>query len=159
MLDGEVSQSRKMLYVFPVIFLLVSVFVILTTVNRLILEERTEIGTLKGLGFSRGEILRHYASFGGILCLIGGLVGAAIGPFIVPNVMKVKYQLVYSLPFPALPSFDILGSLLSVGLVALLAGADQRPRLPRRRQGKSGGVYASCRTQGQFLSQIEQAER
>ena len=121
MLDGEVSQSRKMLYVFPVIFLLVSVFVILTTVNRLILEERTEIGTLKGLGFSRGEILRHYASFGGILCLIGGLAGAAIGPFIVPNVMKVKYQLVYSLPFPALPSFDILGSLLSVGLVALLA--------------------------------------
>lgn len=47
-----------MLYVFPVIFLLVSVFVILTTVNRLILEERTEIGTLKGLGFGKGEILR-----------------------------------------------------------------------------------------------------
>ena len=71
LLDGEISQSRKMLYVFPVIFLLVSVFVILTTVNRLILDERTEIGTLKALGFSRGEILRHYAGFGCILCLVG----------------------------------------------------------------------------------------
>lgn len=121
MLNGEISQSRKMLYVFPVIFLLVSVFVILTTVNRLILEERTEIGTLKALGFGRGEILRHYAGFGGMLCFIGGLVGAVIGPFIVPNVMKVKYRLVYGVPFPALPSFDIFGSLFAVASVTVLA--------------------------------------
>lgn len=121
LLDGEISQSRKMLYVFPVIFLLVSVFVILTTVNRLILEERTEIGTLKGLGFGKGEILRHYASFGGLLCLIGGAVGALIGPFIVPNVMKVKYQLVYNLPIPFMPVFDIPMTILAVGSVALLA--------------------------------------
>lgn len=121
LLDGEISQSRKMLYVFPVIFLLVSVFVILTTVNRLILEERTEIGTLKGLGFGKGEILRHYASFGGLLCLIGGAIGALIGPFIVPNVMKVKYQLVYNLPIPFMPVFDIPMTILAVGSVALLA--------------------------------------
>ncbi len=121
LLDGEISQSRKMLYVFPVIFLLVSVFVILTTVNRLILDERTEIGTLKGLGFGEGEILRHYASFGGVLCLFGGLAGALIGPFIVPTVMKVKYQLVYNLAFPAFPSFDLLGSILAVAVVSALA--------------------------------------
>ena len=121
LLDGEISQSRKMLYVFPVIFLLVSVFVILTTVNRLILDERTEIGTLKALGFSRGEILRHYAGFGGILCLVGGAVGAVVGPFIVPNVMKVKYQLVYNLSIPAIPAFDVLGTVFAVGTVALLA--------------------------------------
>lgn len=123
LLTDEISQSRKMLYVFPVIFLLVSVFVILTTVNRLILEERTEIGTLKGLGFGEGEILRHYAGFGGVLCFIGGALGAVIGPFIVPTVMKVKYQLVYNIPFPAFPSFDVVGSVLAVAVVSLLAAA------------------------------------
>ncbi|MCD8201707.1 MAG: FtsX-like permease family protein [Clostridia bacterium] len=123
MLDAEISQSTKMVYVFPIIFLIVSVFVILTTENRLILDDRTEIGTLKGLGFSAREILTHYASMGSVLCLIGGVLGAVIGPFVIPSVMKFKYEMVYGLTFPALPSFHVWGTILAVIVIAALAAA------------------------------------
>lgn len=136
-----------MLYVFPVIFLLVSVFVILTTVNRLILDERTEIGTLKALGFSRGEILRHYAGFGGILCLVGGAVGAVVGPFIVPNVMKVKYQLVYNLSIPVIPAFDVWHCFAG-RTVALLAAVISVLVCRNVVQGKPRFLHAPRRTEG-----------
>lgn len=123
MLDSEVSQSMKMVYVFPIIFLIVSVFVILTTENRMILDDRTEIGTLKALGFSSRDILLHYASMGSVLCLIGGVLGAVIGPFVIPAVMKYKYIMVYGLTFPALPSIHVWGSILAIVVIAALAAA------------------------------------
>ena len=52
LLSTEVSQSRAMIVVFPIIFLVVSILVILTTISQLILRERTNIGTLKALGYS-----------------------------------------------------------------------------------------------------------
>ncbi len=121
MLSGEISQSNKMIYVFPVIFLIVSVFVILTTENRLISDDRTEIGTLKALGLSRREITFHYAGMGAILCLIGGILGAITGPFVVPSVMKAKYTIVYGLIFPAIPRINVWGSILAVLAIVLLA--------------------------------------
>ena len=125
-LKGEVTTSLRMIYVFPVIFLLVSLLVIMTTVGALILRERVNIGTLKGLGISNGRIMLHYACFGAILCLIGGILGVIIGPLIVPNVLLIKYSLVYSLPAGWQIVFSPLWSVaavLAVCLLALLIGA------------------------------------
>lgn len=124
-LEGEVSQSLKMNYVFPVIFLLVSFLVILTTISQLILRERTNIGTLKAIGVPSGRILIHYASFGVVLCLIGGIIGAIIGPQIVTNVMQVKYNLVYSLPTMNRviysPIWTIIALVIITGLSAIIS--------------------------------------
>ncbi len=98
LLDGEADQSRSMLYVFPVIFFLVSMLVILTNVSRLILRERTNIGTLKALGVGNGRIIFHYATISAIVTFLGCVAGAALGPVIVPRVMTIKYGLVYSMP-------------------------------------------------------------
>lgn len=98
LLSGEVSQSKKMIYVFPVIFLIVSVLVILTTIDQLVLQEKTKIGTLKSIGISDRKILRHYSKYGAVLCFIGSVVGIILGVLIIPKIMFIKYNLVYSLP-------------------------------------------------------------
>lgn len=98
LLNGEVSQSEKMIYVFPVIFLVVSVLVILTTIDQLVLQEKQRIGTLKSVGVANKKILRHYSSYGAWLCLIGVVLGIFFGILIIPNIMFIKYNLVYSIP-------------------------------------------------------------
>ncbi|MBP3581519.1 MAG: FtsX-like permease family protein, partial [Clostridia bacterium] len=82
----------------PVIFLLVSVLVIITTIDQLIFMERSKIGTLKSVGVNDKKILRHYSSYGAVLCGIGALLGLIIGPLIIPGIMFIKYDLVYSIP-------------------------------------------------------------
>ncbi len=98
LLNSEIDQSEKMIYVFPVIFLVVSVLVILTTINHLVLQEKTKIGTLKSIGIPDRKILRHYSMYGAWLCSIGSIIGILLGVLIIPNIMFVKYNLVYSLP-------------------------------------------------------------
>ncbi len=98
LLNSEIEQSKKMIYVFPIIFLIVSVLVILTTIDQLILQEKTKIGTLKSIGVPDRKILNHYSKFGAVLCFIGAIVGVILGVLVIPSVMFVKYNLVYSIP-------------------------------------------------------------
>lgn len=120
-LESELNQSIRMIYVFPVIFLLVAMLVTLTTVGALIVRERTAIGTLKGLGFSTLRITLHYASVGAVLSLAGSLAGMIIGPFIVTRVMLIKYSLVYSLPASAGIVFEPLICLAAIFLACFLS--------------------------------------
>jgi len=98
MLRSEVEQSKKMIYIFPTIFLLVAVLVMITSISQLILQEKTKIGTLKSLGATNKILLKHYSSYGAVLCIIGALAGLIVGSLVIPEVMFVKYDLVYSLP-------------------------------------------------------------
>lgn len=98
MLRSEVSQSKKMIYIFPTVFLVVAILVMITSISQLILQEKMRIGTLKSLGARNGQLLRHYSGYGIILSLIGSLLGLIVGPLVIPEVMFVKYDLVYSLP-------------------------------------------------------------
>ena len=129
LLSSEISQSKKMIYVFPVIFLIVSVLVILTTINQLVLGEKQKIGTLKSIGVPDKKILRHYSSYGAWLCVIGSVLGIVLGTFIIPEVMFIKYKLVYSLPnsfiklnVPYLILLAIFAGMILLGyLVSLIA--------------------------------------
>lgn len=94
----DVNQAKKLTLVFPVIFFLVSILVISTTLSQMIYKERTLIGTLKAIGVPKVKIISHYASYGLVLCLIGSILGVIIGPIIIPNVMNIKYALLWELP-------------------------------------------------------------
>lgn len=94
----DVNQAKKLTLVFPAIFFLVSILVISTTLSQMIYKERTLIGTLKAIGVSKEKIINHYASYGLVLCLIGSILGVIIGPIIIPNVMNIKYALLWELP-------------------------------------------------------------
>lgn len=121
LLETEINQTWQMIYVFPIIFLIVSVLVILTTIDQLIIQEKFKIGTLKSIGVPDKKILRHYSSYGAYLCLIGCVVGVILGIIIIPSVMFVKYRLLYSIPadyvVTNVPILWIL--LLVVGIILL----------------------------------------
>ncbi len=83
--------------VFPTFFLLVAVLVCLTTMTRLIEEKRTEIGTLKALGYSGRSIVCKFLIYSTIAGIIGSVAGILIGvntlPYIIYNAYKMMYHM------------------------------------------------------------------
>ena len=98
LLNYEAKQSMKMIYVFPIIFLVVAVLIILTTIDQLIIQERKRIGILKACGVPNKKILKHYSNYGSILCFIGASIGAVLGIFVIPEIMFMRYDSLYSIP-------------------------------------------------------------
>lgn len=97
-MSNDVLQAQQLCYVFPFVFFAVAILVILTTMSQLILKERTQIGTLKAMGFSRREIQGYYVALTMGVAFIGTLIGEILGPLIIPSIMDAKYTLLYNLP-------------------------------------------------------------
>lgn len=90
--------------VFPVFFFLIAALVCLTTMTRMVEEERTQIGTLKALGYSRSAIAAKYLLYAGLASLGGGIFGALIGQKVLPLVIVNAYRMMYiNLPYCLLP--------------------------------------------------------
>lgn len=81
--------------VFPVIFFLVAALVCLTTMTRMVEEERTQIGTLKALGYSKLSIAAKYVLYAFAATIIGGVVGTVLGQKLLPYVIMNAYGIVY----------------------------------------------------------------
>lgn len=97
-LSNDVTQARQFTFVFPFVFFLVGILVILTTLSQHILQERTQIGTLKAIGLSKGQIYWHYCSLTLLLVGLGTLIGEIVGPLLIPHILSLKYSIFYSLP-------------------------------------------------------------
>ena len=90
--------------VFPAIFFLVAALVCLTTMTRMVEEERTQIGTLKALGYSRGSIAAKYILYALISSLLGSLIGLVAGQKALPAVIMTAYRILYpDLPYMLTP--------------------------------------------------------
>ncbi len=94
----EIQQHQTMGSVFPMAFLLIAVLTVITTMTRLIAQQRTLIGTLKALGFKKNKILFHYVSYGFVLSLAGALAGSLFGPLILPKLFYPIMSATYLLP-------------------------------------------------------------
>lgn len=77
--QSEVEEGQTMVSVLPVLFLLIGVLTMITTMHRITANEKTQIGTLKALGFKNGKVLRHYTSYGLFIGIVGAVLGIAIG--------------------------------------------------------------------------------
>jgi putative ABC transport system permease protein len=145
MFQQEIDQHRAMGSLFPIAFLAIALLTMLTTMTRIVSGQRTQIGTLKALGFKKSAILLHYVSYGFWLSLAGSALGAAIGPLTIPRLFYPSLSSFYTLPEwnPAFdPSFFIMAA-VTVALCTLVtwlacrsvlggtpAGA-LRPKAPR----------------------------
>ncbi|MCM1308011.1 MAG: ABC transporter permease [Butyrivibrio sp.] len=94
--QSEVEEGKTMGAVLPVLFLAIAVLTMVTTMHRIAANEKTQIGTLKALGFRDGRILRHYTSYGFVIGLLGCVLGVALGygiAFVIvnPNGMQSTY--------------------------------------------------------------------
>lgn len=85
---GEVEEGQTMGSILPTLFLLIAVLTMVTTMHRLTAKEKTQIGTLKALGFKNKRILRHYTSYAFMIGIIGSAIGVGLGFFIAWYIMN-----------------------------------------------------------------------
>ncbi len=83
--------------VFPAFFLLVAALVCITTMTRMVEEERTQIGTLKALGYGNGAIIGKYLVYAGSAAIVGCGFGVFAGSIIFPEIIWIAYSLILTL--------------------------------------------------------------
>lgn len=84
--------------VFPVFFILVAALVCLTTMTRMVEEHRTQIGTMKALGYSKFAIMSKYLIYAVLASLLGSGIGLTIGMYLFPKVIFNAYSIMYVYP-------------------------------------------------------------
>ncbi len=99
--------------VFPVIFFLVAALISLTTMTRMVEEERTEIGTCKALGYSRYDIAKKYLKYAFLATIFGSVLGVAFGEKLFPWVIIRAYGIMYAYMPAILTPYN-----LSYGVIA-----------------------------------------
>ncbi len=112
--SGSIEAFSK---VFPVFFFVVAAMVVLTTMTRMVSEDRIQIGTLKALGCSDASIRAKYLIYSLVATFIGSAIGLVAGFIAYPNAIMTAYEVVFQVPkltilFPA--KLIILGSLFAV---------------------------------------------
>ncbi len=111
--------------VFPVFFFMVAALVCMTTMTRMVDEQRTEIGTLKALGYSKLQIASKYLIYALIASLIGSAIGCLVGMTLFPTVIFTAWNMLYNLEtihFEFQPGLIVLalGSVTGVTLLATI---------------------------------------
>lgn len=94
----DMNSLGNLSKLFPAIFFAVAILISLISMNRMVEEDRTEIGTLKSLGFENKHIRQKYVIFASIATIIGGLLGATLGLVIIPNLISNIYKVLFTLP-------------------------------------------------------------
>lgn len=95
----DTASIHNLAKIFPFIFYAVAVLVSLISMNRMVEDDRLEIGTLKSLGFSNGYILFKYLLFAFLATLCGGIVGSACGSVVIPSLIFSIYRILFELPY------------------------------------------------------------
>lgn len=102
----EMAQHKMIGDVFPIVFILVTFLTLLTTMNRIVTHQRTQIGILKAVGFKDSSIILHYLSFSFWPVLAGAIIGLITGPMIIPQMFYPTMMTSYSMPSWN-PGFDM----------------------------------------------------
>ena len=94
--DNDTSIVAAISVVFPVFFFLVAALVCMTTMTRMVDEQRTQIGVLKAMGYGNGQIMGKYLFYSGSAAVIGSTVGYAVGAHWMPWIIWEIYGVIYS---------------------------------------------------------------
>ncbi|WP_243343662.1 FtsX-like permease family protein [Anaerococcus sp. AGMB09787] len=139
----------KLSKVFPAFFYLVAMLVTLTTMKRYIDEQRNINGTLKALGYSNSDIANRFYFYGLVPTILGSIIGALAGRFILLKVIVVAYSTGFNVDGIRVPSSllvmvgSILVSSLLIGFTVFISSRDTVKELPasllRRKSPKIGG--------------------
>ena len=144
----DTSSIANLAKIFPLLFFAVACLISLVSMNRMVEDDRTEIGTLKSLGFSNKHIVIKYLMYSFLATIIGGILGSILGAIILPSVIFSVYTLLFDLPRIYLEiewGYFIIGVLVNFILVggttlySVLKVVLERPsELMRPRAPKSG---------------------
>ena len=148
-MDTNSTIISGVVVVFPVFFVLVAALVCSTVMTRMVEDERTALGTLKAMGYSRSALLRKYLIYAGSASLIGSVAGFFIGTFAMPRVLWLAYSLMFDFTNTLMYVFNPVLLAICVGVALLccmgtaafcvLSAAGQMPaQLMRPRISVSG---------------------
>ncbi|MCM1556983.1 MAG: ABC transporter permease [Anaeroplasma bactoclasticum] len=96
--DANARKVNKVAIAFPVFFFFIAALIALTSVTRLVQEDRGSIGTLKSLGYSNMRILNKYFIYALFACFIGTLLGLLLGVYGIPVVIYTCYSSLFVMP-------------------------------------------------------------
>ena len=102
--------------VFPIVFFIVATLISLTSMTRMVEEQRTQIGTLKALGYHKVQIAAKYIMYASLACILGGILGMSVGFVLIPKVIWMMYEMMYQISDIVL-SFDWYNG--SIGLILM----------------------------------------
>lgn len=126
--EGEVSEGKAMGSILPALFLLIGLLTMVTTMHRLTAKEKTQIGTLKALGFHDSRITRHYTSFAFFVAVLGTALGIGMGYGVAwiimnPNGMMGTYLDLpkWKLVFPAFCAVAVALIIAALTLIGFLS--------------------------------------
>ena len=129
--ENDSDIVRSISTVFPLFFFLVAALVCMTTMNRMVEEQRTQIGVLKALGYGGAWIMGKYIFYAGSAAVVGGVAGFSFGSYLFPAVIWSVYDLMYGFA-PIDYLFDVPLFVPSMG-AALLCSV--------------GATYFTCRVE------------
>lgn len=118
---NDVEQAKSLSLTFPMIFMLVAVLIVITTISQMIIKERQQIGTFKALGLTKFEIVSHYLMITFFVSLIGIVFGVFFGPSLLPQIMDIKYKILYSITATSY-SVPVLVSILTGVVILAIVG-------------------------------------
>lgn len=94
----DTNSIKNLSGIFPIVFFAVSILVSLISMNRMVEDDRGEIGTLKSLGFSNKDIMIKYLLFSFLAMVIGGVLGSLLGVVIIPSLIFKIYKILFDIP-------------------------------------------------------------
>ncbi len=94
----SIANHKMMAGIFPVVFIIVTLLILLTTMTRVIMHQRTQIGILKANGFKNSTIILHYISYGFWIVLLGSILGLFLGPRMIPQLFYPSMSESFVLP-------------------------------------------------------------
>ena len=92
------TSVERLSNLFPIIFFLVSIMISLLSMARMAIENRSEIGTLKALGFSNRDVRLKFVIYSLLATLCGGIVGVIGGYTIIPNIIIGVFNIIHKIP-------------------------------------------------------------
>lgn len=116
--NQDVDRISNIAKLFPLVFFVVAILICLTTMTRMVEEERTQLGTLKSLGYTNMQIIKKYIIYASLATIVGSIIGVCIGFYVIPTVIFSMYSLMYSIGDISL-SFNVYYTILGT-LIALV---------------------------------------
>ena len=98
----DTESINNLSIVFPIVFFAIAALVSLTSMTRMVEEERQELGTLKALGYNKFHIMLKYLIYSSLATIIGGVIGIFIGIQLIPRIVLDMYGMMYTLPDPVI---------------------------------------------------------
>lgn len=111
------DRTKAFAQVFPIFFFLIAALICLTTMTRMVEEERTQLGTLKALGYDNKAIVSKYIIYAILASLIGSVIGLAVGFVVLPLAISAAYGIMYTLPTVHLQfilSYALIGTAIAI---------------------------------------------